>query len=251
MTTPEAPTALLDRVRALLAKAESTEFPGEAEAYTIKAAELMAKYGIDRARLGALHPESDKPADKIIGCPNPWGAVHMILLAMLARALRCQCIQLNAIADFDGARLHVFGYQSDIERLELLYTSLLLQLATALRVTGAPGGPRPPYVAGGKLKAWNRSFMLGFGSEVGARVQAAEDRAAGTAAQEDKPSSGRSTALVLADRSLVVKAAVKQVYPKTRAARVTYTGSGYGHGQAAGQRADIGTTRLGGAKALR
>ena len=54
------PTDLLDRVRKLLAKAEDEGVtPHEAEALTAKAAELMARYGIDRALLGALHPETD------------------------------------------------------------------------------------------------------------------------------------------------------------------------------------------------
>ena len=60
---------LLDRVRKLLAKAEDEGCPAaEAEALTAKAAELMARYGIDRALLGALHPETDKPADRC----SPW-----------------------------------------------------------------------------------------------------------------------------------------------------------------------------------
>jgi hypothetical protein len=49
-----APTDALDRVRKLLAKAEDDAVtPEEAEALTAKAAELMARYGIDRVRLGA------------------------------------------------------------------------------------------------------------------------------------------------------------------------------------------------------
>ena len=52
------------------------------------------------------------------------------------------------------------------------------------------------------------------------------------------------TAVVLADRSLVIRRHVEQAYPITRKARVTYSGSGYRDGYARGQRADIGTTRL-------
>lgn len=49
-----ADTALLQRVRKLLAKAEADgATPAEAEAFTVKAAELMARYGIDRALLAA------------------------------------------------------------------------------------------------------------------------------------------------------------------------------------------------------
>src|SRR5262249_31837858 len=87
---------LLDRVRKLLAKAEEEgATPAEAEALTAKAAELMARYGIDRARLGALHPETDRPADRIFDLDNPWAGVKAHLLAGLAIALRCQCILLR------------------------------------------------------------------------------------------------------------------------------------------------------------
>jgi hypothetical protein len=55
---------------------------------------------------------------------------------------------------------------------------------------------------------------------------------------------GKSTALVLADRSLVIRAAVQREYPVTRAARTTYSGTGYGAGYEKGQRADLGTRRV-------
>ena len=57
----------LARVRKLLAKAEDTAVtPQEAEAYTAKAAELMASYGIDRAMLAAADPATDVPADLVV-----------------------------------------------------------------------------------------------------------------------------------------------------------------------------------------
>ncbi|NEA40757.1 DUF2786 domain-containing protein, partial [Streptomyces sp. SID11385] len=40
---------MLTRIRALLAKAEATGFPEEAEALTTKAQELMARHSIDEA----------------------------------------------------------------------------------------------------------------------------------------------------------------------------------------------------------
>ena len=53
---------LLERVRKLLAKAEAGGVtPAEAEALTAKAAELMARYGIDRALLASRRPETDQP----------------------------------------------------------------------------------------------------------------------------------------------------------------------------------------------
>src|SRR5712691_12576687 len=125
------PDDLLDRVRKLLAKAEDEGVtPHEAEALTAKAAELMARYGIDRAMLGALRPESDLPADRVFDLDNPWAAVKAHLLSGLASALRCQCVLLNKRQP--GSRLHVFGYASDIERADILFTSLLVQMARAL-----------------------------------------------------------------------------------------------------------------------
>src|ERR1700679_3134079 len=131
----EPSSALLDRVRKLLAKAEADGVtPPEAEALTAKAAELMARYGIDRALLAATRPETDKPSSRIIDIANPWAQVGAHLLAGLAGAMRCQCILLTP--ERGGARVHVFGYACDLERADILYTSLLLQMAN--RLTAAP-----------------------------------------------------------------------------------------------------------------
>src|SRR5713226_2704931 len=90
------PSALLDRVRKLLAKAEAEGVtPPEAEALTAKAAELMARYGIDRARLAASRPDTDRPGSRIIDIANPWAQVRAHLLAGLAGAMRCQCVHLQ------------------------------------------------------------------------------------------------------------------------------------------------------------
>src|SRR5277367_4139192 len=165
-------TDLLDRVRKLLAKAEDEGCtPAEAEALTAKAAELMARYGIDRALLGALHPETDKPADRKFGFDRPWADVKAHLLAAVATALRCQCVQTQTA---EGTRLHVFGYASDLERAEILYTSLLVQMARALAKQAVPA-------YGNSAKAWRRSWMLGYCAAVVARVRAAEEEAVAAA----------------------------------------------------------------------
>jgi hypothetical protein len=228
---------LLDRVRKLLAKAEDEGCPAaEAEALTAKAAELMARYGIDRAVLGSLRPETDKPTDRVFTLDNPWGDVKRHLLAGLATALRCQCVQTPAPT---GTRLHVFGYASDLERADILFTSLLVQMARGLAQQPVPG-------YGGAARAWRRSWMLGYCSAVVARVRAAEEAAVAAAspAKGQAAGGGPSAALVLADRSLVVRKQVATAYPRLRRARVTYSGSGYGDGYREGQRADIGGAKL-------
>jgi hypothetical protein len=227
---------MLVRIRKLLAKAEAEgTTPPEAEALTTKAAELMARYGIDRALLAASEPETDKPSSRVIDIANPWAQVRAHLLSGVAGAMRCQCILLNA--DGPGARVHVFGYASDLERVDILYTSLLLQMAHGLTAADMPARVT-------SVRAWRRSWLLGFVAAVVARVKTAEDRAAARSEAEHRP--GPSTALVLADRSVVIRRQMEQAYPVTRQARITYTGRGYQDGYAQGQRADIGASRVSG-----
>ena len=228
----EAPDRLLDRVRKLLAKAEAEGVTvEEAQALTAKAAELMAKYGIDRALLAAKRPDTDKPDNRIMEIYNPWARVQAHLLCGLAAALRCQCILLPAR---EGQRVHLFGYASDIERTDVLYTSVLVQMWHGLVAAQVPA-------RADNVRAWRRSWLLGYIAAVVARVRAAEQRAeqAATVAETS------GAALVLADRSMVIRQQVARAYPVTRTARVTYTGSGYGAGYAQGRRADIGTSRVG------
>jgi hypothetical protein len=230
--------ALLNRVRKLLAKAEAEGVtPAEAQALTAKAAELMAKYGIDRALLAATQPETDQPGDRVIDIPNPWSRVQAHLLCGIASAMRCQCVVLPRTDP--GARIHVFGFASDIERADVLYTSLLVQMWQGLAAADVPAWTRSP-------RAWHRSWLLGFVTSVVSRVRAAEQHAATQATQPQAPS-GSHTALVLTDRRHVIQRTISQAYPQTRKTRVTYTGSGYGTGYAKGQQADVGGPRVSGA----
>ena len=231
-------TDLLDKVRKLLAKAEDEGCtPAEAEALTAKAADLMARYGIDRALLGAVRPETDRPADRRFGFEAPWADVKLHLLAALATALRCQCVQTQTE---DGPRLHVFGYSSDLERAEILYTSLLVQMARGLAKEVVPA-------YGNSAKAWRRSWMLGFCAAVVARVRSAEEAAVASAGADDdaaRADGAKSAELVLADRTVTVRRQVSAAYPRLKKKRVTYSGSGYGDGYREGQKADIGGGKL-------
>jgi Protein of unknown function (DUF2786) len=233
--TTEAPDKLLDRVRKLLAKAEDESVtPPEAQALTAKAAELMAKYGIDRALLAAAAPETDTPADRFVDIDNPWGKVKAHLLCGLGSALRCQCIMITTRT---GMRIHVFGYASDIERTDMLYTSVLIQMWHGLAGAQVPERSSSP-------RAWRRSWLLGFAAAVISRVRAAEYAAQSHAERSAPAGQPSRTALVLADRALVIRTAMEREYPVTRKARLTYSGNGYGAGYAQGQRADIGGRRV-------
>ena len=66
---------------------------------------------------------------------------------------RCAALPVRAETQTSaGTRLHVFGYASDLEWAEILYTSLLVQMARALAREPVPA-------AGNGAKAWRRSWL--------------------------------------------------------------------------------------------
>ncbi len=244
MTDRNPSDPMLAKVRKLLAKAEDPAATAEeAETYTAKAAALIADYGIDRALLGEADPDSDVVGDRVVVLDRPYAQDKAALLGTVAARLRCQAVQ--RVRYVDGAKqisLHLFGYGADLERAELLYTSLLLQATSAL------GRSRPP--RGESVAAYRRSWLSGFTSAVGRRLDASERRAAEQARAGDAArSGGGSVALVLADRSARVEARLDAEYPSLgRARRRTLSGSGAASGWATGQRVDLGGTGVAGGR---
>jgi hypothetical protein len=226
---------ILAKIRKLLAKAEDpAATPEEAETYTAKAAALVADYGIDRALLAQAEPESDVVGDRVVVLDPPYALDKADLLSGVAIRLRCRCVQ--RVRYVDGARqisLHLFGYDSDLFRAEVLYTSLLLQATDRLNRA------RPPF--GESVAAFRRSWLAGFTAAVVRRLAEAERRAQHRAEEAHASSSGRSVSLVLADRSVAVTSAMEAEYPSLSKARSRQlSGSGGRSGWAAGQRADLG-----------
>ncbi|MFC7468973.1 DUF2786 domain-containing protein [Actinomadura keratinilytica] len=135
---------MLGRIRALLAKAEATGYPPEAEALTAKAQELMARHSVDEAQLSAGRSGgADAPGARRISVDPPYETAKAILLDAVARANRCQAVWNEELA-FST----VVGHEADLELAELLYTSLLVQAATAMsraeaaQRAGGASGPR-------------------------------------------------------------------------------------------------------------
>lgn len=237
--------AVLAKVRKILAKAEDpATTPAEAETYTAKAAELVAAYGIDRALLAEAVPDSDVVGDRVVLLEAPYALDKAGLLSGVAQALRCRAVQRTRYVD--GAKqlsMHLFGYGSDLTRAEVLYTSLLLQASSQMQRAVPPPGEH--------VAAYRRSWLAGFTSAVVHRLAEAEARAAEAASgprpDEHADRRGRSVALVLADRSAAVQEALESEYPYLRRAQSrTLSGSGGRSGYLAGQRADLGGTRVGG-----
>ncbi|MEV4760623.1 DUF2786 domain-containing protein [Micromonospora sp. NPDC049559] len=222
---------LLGRVRGLLAKAESTEFPEEAEALSAKAQELMTRHSIDRALLDAgPGPRTAEPIAVRVGVEAPYEPPKALLLQHVAEANRCRSVWS---ADLGFAT--VFGYPADSASVELLYTSLLVQATAAM----VHDGPRTGSGGGSSKRSFRQSFLHAYAVRIGERLRGAADEASRAAVEEE----GADRLLpVLAARDDRVREAVDEMFPDmvTRAIRGGGDEAGWAAGTAAADLAALG-----------
>jgi hypothetical protein len=172
---------MLSRIRSLLAKAESTEFPEEAEALSARAQELMAKYSIDHALLAAETGQAEAPGGRRIAVDNPYEAAKASLLQIVAQANRCRVVWSRELG-----LVTVIGFPADLDAVELLFTSLLVQANTAMLRTGGKrdGSGRS------RTRAFRQSFLLSYAVRIGERLSAASDHAEQEAVAEQRAAGG-------------------------------------------------------------
>ena len=211
---------MLDRVRALLAKAESTTFPAEAEAYSAKAQELISRHSLDEALVGA-GDAAVTPYARRVGIDHPYESEKAALLDAVARANRCHVVWSPE-----------FGFDADIDAVELLHTSLLVQAHRAM----ARDEPRGK-AGRARLKTFRQSFLIGYAVRIGERLAEADRAAlAGT---------GDAAALlpVLKSRDVQVREARDRAFPRTVRGRGFRVDSeeGWESGREAADRASLGS----------
>ncbi|MEU5823850.1 DUF2786 domain-containing protein [Streptomyces sp. NPDC047803] len=222
---------MLTRIRALLAKAEATGYPEEAEALTTKAQELMARHSIDEALLAARTHGGRTPGACRIGVDAPYETAKAILLDAVASANRCR-----AVWNSDLGFTTVVGFEADLDAVELLHTSLLVQGTAAM--TRAEAGQR----AGGRkrTKTFRQSFLMAYAQRLGSRL--ADGTARAMVEAESDTAAGTALLPVLAARDLAVTETADQMFPRTTTTRVRGATDldGWTHGTAAADRARMG-----------
>ena len=191
------------QVRRLLAKAESTEFGPEAEALVAKAQQLITKHALERL-VGAEDSDdpSSLPVTRRLWLDRPYLAAKAALVGEVARANRCR-------SAFTGRYQFsiVVGDEADLEAVELLVTSLLLQADTAMFVHGRRG-------SGSRSKSFRQSFLMAYATRIGERLRQVE---------EDAVASTSGAALVLRDHESRIAEAFHALVPTGRARSVNVT----------------------------
>lgn len=210
---------LLDRVRALLSKAEATEFAGEAEAFTAKAQELISRHSLERAL--AAGSDRDRPGAVHVLLDDPYADAKSVLLSVIADANRARAVY-SARHGF----CTVFGFATDVRATEMLFASLLVQAVRAMTTAGERQREQ-------RQPSFRRSFLLSFAARIGERLD--------TASGEVVAATGDARALpVLAARHAAVDEAVERAYPMLRSSSVTVSNRwGWAAGRAAADQADL------------
>jgi hypothetical protein len=140
--TTETTQKMLERVRALLAKAEGTNFPEEAEAFRAKADELMTRFAIDSFMLDEAmrdHERRATPTRRDVSRARGKFAWELrSIFSDLAR--HCRCVEGSRGVDYSAGTVPVYGLPSDLDYLDLLFTTIQLEVAKNLQPAVDPEG---------------------------------------------------------------------------------------------------------------
>lgn len=187
----------LDDVRALLSQAESDEV--DAEVLTAEAQVLLARHRFDRALRTV---DGSVPAQEVVArrvaVDDPYADAKASLLAGV-----CVANGARAVWTEEAGFTTVFGHPADIDVVEELFASLLVQSARALRREGS----KRDRFGRSRTTRFRRAFLQTSAQRVASRLRAVVD------ATLDADDRSRRLRPVLAERDAAVERAVAAAFP--------------------------------------
>ena len=155
------------------------------------------------------------PFARRIGVDHPYENEKAALLDAVAGANRCYAVWSPELGFAT-----VFGFDSDIDAVDLLHTSLLVQANRAMSAAEPSGGQAGGKAGRARLKTFRQSFLVGFAVRIGERLAQASEAAVTDAA---RPAPGAATDLlpVLAARDTQVRETMHRIFPRTVRGRGT------------------------------
>ncbi|WP_228538844.1 DUF2786 domain-containing protein [Nocardia sp. XZ_19_385] len=265
MTAPNGvPDRMLTRIGGLLRQAESTDNEHEAEAFLAAAQRLATRSSIDLAVARAhVHGRERRPTpiQRVIpigeaGKKGLRTYVQLFVAIAHANDVRCDVARTST-------QVYAYGFDSDIDTCEALYTSLLIQMVRASDHYIKSGAYKTATVE--KVvaeKRWGRTvqrrvqapvapvtarlnFQMAFAARVGKRLAAVKQEVETEAVAPSESAGG--TALALRNKEIELV----DFYQQTSEARGTWRGpqASAGHsaaarraGDRAGKAARLGTS---------
>lgn len=241
-----------EKIAKLLRKAEN---PGvgeaEAEAFILKAQELMTQYAIDEAlvqrkRDANLRVEEPIVEDKI----TYTGIYHPALFDIGWAIAETQGCKVLISKGGNKTTLHIVGLESDVARAKMFDSSVQIQAAGAMMRWWNSKRDEMSWASGSEKYKARRQFFFSFAS--GLRVKLTAAAKAGQKAAEEAEAKRVGDAKQAADSvALVVRSKKERVddwyderYGKpTKSSRRNYASGGFGARDAgfkAGKNADLG-----------
>ncbi len=208
----------ISKVQKLLAKAEAASTEEEAEAFFAKVTELMTAWEIDdnelRERGIAGVADAIEDLRMPIGSYSP--KADATAMNSIASALNIRG-GFKAYSSGSPAYMRFIGRASDLERFQLMWTSLSLQMLKQMKKD------EPKNVSRGDLRTFRQSFKMAFCQAAAAKIR------------DIRKDYG--AALVRVDTELDDKA--KSEFGVGRRTSIKTSGAGLNAGADAGRNADI------------
>ncbi len=217
----------LELIIKLLAKAENTPFPAEAQTFQEHAERLMVRYGIQQAAIDAEAGKAGKPQEPMVEERVELSGQYRVGQArgFIAVATAFDTVQVLQATTPAKKVIYLIGAESDVAQIRRLFNSLLVQLEAAMSAWWAHY-PYKPYLSGHEKTLERRQFQMGFLTTVALRITALY--------KEEIGAGGPGNELVLASRRERAEDHAQQLYPQTRAARRQSIAHGSANAHAAG-----------------
>ena len=253
---------MLTRIGGLLRQAESTDNPHEAEAFMEAAQRLATSASVDLA-VARSHSASRErqatPSQKVIpiGEPGKRGLkTYVQLFVSIAHANDVQCDVARS-----STQVFAYGFDSDIETTEALYSSLLIQMVRASDAYIKSGAYKSETAIRTVTEVKNRrrytrreevpvaavtarlNFQTAFASRIGVRLSEVKKETEAKAIEQEQQGAG--TALVLRNKEIELRDYYRQTstargHWRSQSANAGYSEGARKAGDRAGRNAKIG-----------
>jgi hypothetical protein len=220
-------------------KASATSNVHEADAFSRKAAELVARHRIDPAALAEDRSDELDLREVALGR----GAYVRARLALLMAVAQAHDARVVFASTPTGTIAYVAGYTSDLDVVEVMYTSLHAQAASRMalerRATSAA------------TQRFRRSFLFGYADRVATSLDEAR-RSAEAASPSVSVVDDVGRSLARLERGAQVDEFMQQQFGRVRTARSSAGAEvgAWSAGSEAAGRADLGRARLGERRSL-
>ena len=148
MTEVDQGAKMLERVRALLAKASSTTFPEEADSFRAKADELMTKYAIEVWQVEQAEAGKKAPTKPIVRKVDLawWYDMDNQLASglwdmFISVTTHCRVRTAWKNVDYMNKQIPLVGMPVDLDYADMLFTNLMLQLVDTMDPHPKSGEP--------------------------------------------------------------------------------------------------------------